>query len=461
MKLIFVHGWSVRDTDTYGELPEVLMQLAPERELDLEIHHIFLSRYISFHDEVTMNDISRAFNQARLDAIGNDSFSCITHSTGGPVIRTWVDLYYGAGNLDKLPLKHLIMLAPANHGSALAQLGKGRLSRIKAWSQGIEPGQKVLDWLEIGSVDQWKLNHSWLSYQPDKHGFFPFVITGQTIDAKLYDHLNSYTGEDGSDGVIRVCGANMNYRYVNLKQNLEKKPIRERGPLAYSLDIEKDEIKSSPPTPLLVIPKASHSGKKIGIMRSITKKNGRQKSVVDAILNCLKVDDPGSYKAIAEQMDAQTRETQDKDKKTKDRFAMIIFHIHDNWGTEISDYDVILLAEKNYNPDELPKDFFVDRQRNSVNRSRLTYYFNCTRMLEAACLGVRIIARPRKGFSYYKVGEFRSGDIPLTALLIPNRTLYLDIELKRLVDKNVFRIDPLSKGKGSFKRTKPSGELVP
>lgn len=459
MKLIFVHGWSVRDTSTYGELPEVLVSLAGERGLELEIHHIFLGRYISFHDEVTLDDISRAFDKARLDTIGREQFSCITHSTGGPVIRNWVDLYYGAGNLDKLPLKHLIMLAPANHGSALAQLGKGRLGRIKAWFQGVEPGQRVLDWLELGSAGQRKLNQSWLQYQPGKHDFFPFVITGQTIDKKLYDHINSYTGEKGSDGVVRVCCTNMNYKYVTLKQNLGK--ITRKRPLTHSLEIEKDEIRLSPQTPFLVIPDASHSGKKIGIMRSITKENDGQKPVVDAILNCLKVDDADSYQVIAGQMAEQTGETQDKDKETQDRFAMIVFHIHDDRDIEITDYDILLLSGPDYNPNKLPKGFFMDRQRNSLNRGHLTYYFNCTNMLKAKSLGVRIIARPGKGFCYYTQGEFRSGDIPVSSLLAPNQTLYLDIELKRHVDKNVFRLDPLANRRISFKGIEPSGDLVP
>ena len=81
-------------------------------------------------------------NQSRIQ-----EFSCITHSTGGPVVREWVDRFYGARKLRELPLKHLVMLAPANHGSALAVLGKQRLSRMKSWFQGVEPGQKVLDWL--------------------------------------------------------------------------------------------------------------------------------------------------------------------------------------------------------------------------------------------------------------------------------------------------------------------------
>jgi len=38
------------------------------------------------------------------------------------------------------------------------------------------------------------------------------------IDRKLYDHLNSYTGEKGSDGVVRAAAANLNFGLVELKQ---------------------------------------------------------------------------------------------------------------------------------------------------------------------------------------------------------------------------------------------------
>jgi hypothetical protein len=54
-------------------------------------------------------------------------------------------------------MSHLIMLAPANYGSALAQLGKGRLSRLKFWFGGLEPGQGVLTGLNSSS-EAWDFN---------------------------------------------------------------------------------------------------------------------------------------------------------------------------------------------------------------------------------------------------------------------------------------------------------------
>ena len=152
--LAFVHGWSVTNTETYGGLPPRLRNEAKAQGINLRVRHVLLGRYISFHDEVRLPDLSRAFAQACRDEIeprlaDGQRFVCITHSTGGPVIRDWWQRYYRSqggqrGNeRRRCPMSHLIMLAPANYGSALAQLGKGRLGRLKAWLGGVEPGQGV------------------------------------------------------------------------------------------------------------------------------------------------------------------------------------------------------------------------------------------------------------------------------------------------------------------------------
>lgn len=305
MNLIFVHGWSVTDTNTYGQLPEAL-ELNAHPQLNLNIQHIYLGRYISFHDEVTVDDIARAFENARRDVIGEDTeFSCITHSTGGPVIRAWIERFYGADNLSTLPLKHLVMLAPANHGSSLAQLGKARIGRIKSWFQGIEPGQGVLNWLELGSNGQRTLNLAWLNYKTVSNGFFPFVITGETIDKKLYDYLNSYTAEKGSDGVVRVTSANLNYRYIHLKQNtnLPKLTLHDDDMLdVYPLEQIGDIKLPLQCCALEVLPGASHSGEDKGIMRSVTKRNSKNKPVVKSVLESLMVNNTQEYEELVNKM---------------------------------------------------------------------------------------------------------------------------------------------------------------
>ena len=296
MRLIFVHGWSVTNTNTYAELPAALSAVASNYSLTLNIKHLYLGKYVSFHDEVTLDDIARGLDRALRDLPGSagkiQEFSCITHSTGGPVVRHWVDRYYGARNLETCPLKHLVMLAPANHGSALAVLGKKRAGRIKAWFSGVEPGQRVLDWLSLGSTGQWNLNQRFLSYASASKGFYPFVLTGQRIDNKAYDFLNSYLVEPGSDGVVRVAGANMNCRYLALTQTQDV--VRKR-PVTYALVPPRAAIKVPQAVPLGVFGSYSHSGKTMGIMGSVNRQQAQTTPVVKEIMQCLQVKTPAAY----------------------------------------------------------------------------------------------------------------------------------------------------------------------
>jgi hypothetical protein len=457
MKLVFVHGWSVTHTNTYGELPEALSRQSPE-ELELRIEHIYLSKYISFHDEVTVDDIARAFEQARKEQLGNDTyFSCITHSTGGPVIRAWVKKYYGdKSKLGRLPLRHLIMLAPANHGSALAQLGKARVGRMKAWWAGVEPGQGVLNWLELGSDGQRDLNLAWMNYKTAELGFYPIVITGETIDKKLYDYLNSYTAEKGSDGVVRVAAANLNYRHIVLSQNTSQSPftVKDNGDMleVYPLELRKTDPGVSQPCALEVIPKASHSGEKMGIMRSVKSTDNIESPVVRAVIDSLQVSDADEYAILSQEMELRTGETQSTNK-----YAMVVVRVTDDQGNQVKDYDLYLLAGNQYSPGILPKGFFVDKQKNRINNNHLTLYLNATRMLKIkdGKLGFRIIARPSEGFSYYTPGEFHSDDIPLEKLIKDNETLLVDIVLKRHVDINTFRLSPATDPREDFQDEEP------
>jgi hypothetical protein len=228
-RVVFVRGWSVTTTDTYGQLPERLEAEARSNlNLQLDVEHVFLSKYVSFHDEVKVDDLSRGFQaalerQVKLEA--GERFVCVTHSTGGPVIRNWWQSHHPAEG-SSCPMSHLVMLAPANFGSALAQLGKSRLSDIRAMFEGVEPGKGVLDWLELGSPESMALNLEWIRRKDDvaaaEPPVFLFVLTGQSIDRGLFDHLNNYTGEMGSDGVVRAAAANLNAAYVKLVQ----KPVR-------------------------------------------------------------------------------------------------------------------------------------------------------------------------------------------------------------------------------------------
>src|SRR3954468_20938767 len=143
--LVFVHGWSVTNTSTYGGLPDALRARAAAAGSTLRILDIHLSKYVTFDDAVSMDDIVPAFDHAlRGLALPDGHFDCITHSTGGPVVMAWRraqrerPTLYAPSHLGRL-----VMLAPAHFGSALAKLGKSAVGRLKAWFDGVEPGQRI------------------------------------------------------------------------------------------------------------------------------------------------------------------------------------------------------------------------------------------------------------------------------------------------------------------------------
>lgn len=502
--LVFVHGWSVTNTDTYGGLPERLRSEAIAAGMDVVLKEVFLGRYVSFHDEVRLLDISRAFASAVEDQLASvlkdgTRFVCITHSTGGPVIRDWWHRYYqempGSG---VCPMSHLIMLAPANYGSALAQLGKGRLSRMKSWFGGVEPGQGVLDWLEMGSAESWELNTAWIGSdgsQIGARGVFPFVLTGQSIDRAIYDNLNTYTGESGSDGVVRVAAANLCGQYIRLVQQKPKKKSRKKPRdkvewIAPGLKVESSD--EAPQTALRVISGRSHSGKEMGIMRSVRKGVNDKKSreTVDAILSCINVRNKTQYSQLSQRFSVETAAVQKREQLEIDRnifrsdtyffndkYSMVVFRVRDHEGHPVKDYDLILTAGSNSNPNHLPRGFFVDKQRNRVNPETITYFFNHDIMkgsdevrnedgevLRKAIpgsemLGFRVIPRPDQGFVHYLPCEITATRELLEKVLQPNMTTLIDICLRRVVYKNVMRLDKGTK-QSSFKRVEPGEEIV-
>ena len=100
MIIVLVHGWSVTHTETYGELgPRLQADSNAGRLPSLTVRDVYLGKYISFSDEVRLEDIARAFEAAvqkelKQDIANGERLAVITHSTGGPVIRYWWHHYF-------------------------------------------------------------------------------------------------------------------------------------------------------------------------------------------------------------------------------------------------------------------------------------------------------------------------------------------------------------------------------
>jgi hypothetical protein len=412
MELVFVHGYSVRNTATYGELPSRLEQEMARRGHEVRVDHIYLGKYVSFNDSVTLDDLSRAFDAAVREK-GLKNFACITHSTGGPLVRNWMMRH------ESRAMTHLVMLAPANHGSALAQLGKGRLSRIKAFLESVEPGQKILDWLELGSEEQWALNRDWMERDWTARGQFCFVLTGQTIDRKLYDHLNSYTGEPGSDGVVRVAAANLNYDFVRVAQQ-EDGSLK---PVSWN---------RSQDVPMAVLPGLSHGGATRGIMTSVGISGAHP--TVEVVMECLDVRTASDFESLGDQFRIRTARSQ-AEERDQAQHSMLCLRVVDDGMEPLEDYDVLFTAGEEASPDHLPQGFCRDRQRNTRNKGRLTYYFDHGK-LDAVPIGLEVIARPENGLVRFEKAVIAPQE--LGAILRPNETMMLEIVLRRKVDRNCF-----------------------
>ncbi|MDD9951805.1 MAG: alpha/beta hydrolase [Zetaproteobacteria bacterium] len=445
MILLFVHGYSTIHTDSYGYLPEALAAQNPA----LQVEHIYLGRYISFADHVRLDDISRAFDTARKDVIGEASFAAITHSTGGPVVRNWARLFFSGTKAKDIPLSHLIMLAPANHGSTLAILAKHALKRLECWINSTQIGEKVIEWLKLGSQGSLQVNLDWLQQSHQGAGYYPFVLTGQKIEHEALNYIDTYLSEDGSDGVVRTSSANLNFIYAQLEQQDTQLKLSAAG------------LQAPRHTPFLLLPKACHGGKRYGIMKSVQQRNAHQKPVVQHTLECLAVDSSEGYQQLAHKFRQQTQQTELQEKARL--CTMLIFRIQDQYGNDDFEFELLLLAGAKQQPHRLPKGFFIDRQRNSDTPNCLTYYLDCKKMrrIQDQQLSIRISGFPTEGFTFYRPATFTLSPAQLETIFQPHQTVIFDICLHRCIDQNTMRFDPLQEGRRAFNHSQASGTTIP
>ena len=497
--LVFVHGWSVTSTATYGELPARLKaEAAKAGGPGIDIAHVHLGQYVSFRDEVTVADIARGFDQAiakvLAEAGGRRRFACITHSTGGPVVREWLDRYHvRRGTRDACPMSHLVMLAPANFGSALAQLGKSRLGAIKAWFNGVEPGQGVLDWLELGSPESLALNLRWIHDYPKlkltegANPVFPFVLSGDAIDRKLYDHINSYTGETGGDGVVRLAAANLDCNHLVLAQEAlqpgetlpaARKRLRPLVKLSHA---------RSAPCAFKIVPGASHSGTDMGIMASV-RNDGRPHATVDAVLRCLGVKDAAGYTTLRLAFAAENASHQRLGNRIEvekipvlpdrryfhDPHAMVIFRLLDDTGARVPDMNLLLTAGPSADPNQLPQGFLTDRQGNRRAPGNLAFFLNhavltgCPELrddegkvrrpelIPRPPYGLRLQPREAEKFVEHWPAELGAGIADLLDVIAPNQTTIVDLRLTRVVREGVLRFTR-SLAARDFRKDPPGG----
>jgi hypothetical protein len=244
-----------------------------------------------------------------------------------------------------------------------------------------------------------------------------------------------------------------------------------------------------------VIGGKSHSGTNMGIMRSVDKALGDAKSMetVNSILACIQVGTLAEYAALCDRFQAETEIVQQNELLEvernlllsdtyfiHDKYSMVIFKVRDDEGHPVTDYDLVLTAGANNDPNHLPQGFFVDRQRNTLNPETITYFFDYDVMngapkiqnrsgkiirdtiLGADMLGFKLSARPDQGFVHYLPCEIKATAEMLEKVLRPNSSTLVEIVLRRIVTKNVFLVEEMTAATVSvdFSDTKPGDEII-
>ena len=87
------------------------------------------------------------------------------------------------------------------------------------FERGAQRGLKVLQSLELGASPTIDLHLSFTrgdSRMVEDYKVQEFVIVGTQADAAWFEFPVRYAHEDGSDGVVRVSAANLNFNHLEI-----------------------------------------------------------------------------------------------------------------------------------------------------------------------------------------------------------------------------------------------------
>ena len=283
--IVLIHGYSSESPTAepasiekiYGDLPRRLRESYDVVEVDL-------SRYVSLNDSVSIADIARALNRALIEQhpqLLEGGFHVVIHSTGALVIRTWIRLFSPKPS----PVRNLVYLAGANLGSGWASIGQGQVARWGrfVFERGAQRGLKVLSSLELGSSPTIDLHLFFTrdgSRMLEDYQVQEFIIIGTQADPSWFTFPVRYAHEDGSDGVVRVAAANLNFNHLVITPNesaallawtdiqsaAQAAAVKGKLPEYYSVTEQSYAGKDRPPIACGIPYQCAHSGDDMGVV---------------------------------------------------------------------------------------------------------------------------------------------------------------------------------------------------
>lgn len=471
--VLIIHGWS--DTSrSFHALRDFLAAHGYQTEA------LWLGDYISMDDDVRVADVARRMGQV-IDAMQADgrlaaSFDVIVHSTGGLVVREWLTSRYH-GEVQKCPMKRLVMLAPANYGSRLASTGKSMLGRVvKGYNNWFHTGQGMLNDLELGSPFQWALVQRDVLRAPGssddsvyygEKGVWPFVITGTHPYTNL---LRQIVNENGADGTVRVCAANLNSKGLTIDFSQENE---EQAVSHWDSRLEDCRI------PLAVLPTRTH-GSIVDPARSerdnregIAETEAEQAQLGEFILAALACKSFTHYRQLQDDWQVFSTATAARHKTLAPadiyhQYLQVNFEVVDDQGAAVADYFLEFFSNTSKKSDDanvyLHTSVIEDVKVSSQNPGVRTMYFDYTDLMEdyypmlrgreSPMLYLSIsAAAPGANVSYFanlKTGSEleialhlpppAAGDGAATGWLQANTTHFVRIILPRQPRAQVFRL---------------------
>lgn len=470
--VLIVHGWSDTSRSFYP-----LTKFLEENGYNPTV--LWLGDYISKDDDVRVEDVARrmgeVIDEMQHTGVLESSFDMIVHSTGGLVARAWLTTRYQS-RAEACPMKRLVMLAPANYGSKLAAMGKSVLGRlVKGYDNWFQTGQSMLNDLELSSPYQWDLvqrdvlippgGNSMKYYASDR--VWPFVITGSHPYAGF---LKQAVNEDGSDGTVRVCAANLNARGVTIDFS---------RPMQDPLFFQAWESRLECDVPIAVLPTRTHGS--IVDPERLSKSNQEDISETNIeklllgklILQALGCKDFKEYTAIEAEWttgitEATAARSTHPPKGSKSDYFHQYFQMNayvvDDHGQPVPDYMLEFFSSTAKRSEEanayLLASVLEDVKKNSQKDALRNLYFDRTDLMEnyytmlkksvEATLFMSIsAASPGKNIKYFErdkdgatqnVPVHLEEDSPDQRWLKRNTTHFVQIIIPRIPSGNVFRL---------------------
>jgi hypothetical protein len=395
--ILILHGWS----DSYESFKPLKDWLAGQ---GYQAEQVFFGDYESMQDDVTFDDLadglqSRFEDMMKKPRLDPFSLDVIVHSTGGLVVRHWLHHYIQDicnGDIELCPIRHLIMLAPANFGSRLAQEGQSALAKL--FKGGVQhkfqTGRAVLQGLELGSPVTWRIANRDLFggkkiYRSiTDQGPFLFVFSGTATYGELKGFVAPGANEDGSDGTVRAAAASLNSIKiaVDCSNPNQPKAVVERGnydPVAFAL-----------------VPGKNHS-------EIVPSGTDRAHPTFEKIKCCLGVNKDQEYEQLRLQYETDNKafyagEKDKEDDKRVHRHQQFLIHVSDDMKNDVDDYRIEFhVVDKNvvgssWNAKDLrtfdalkkyqrqtqflQEEVIVDVEKHSVNPSYRIFFVNLDRL---------------------------------------------------------------------------------